>query len=181
MRSFSRNFYIYVPLGQIDQNILMKNCENDLWNLWSDTFPCPEGPIELPEHPDEDAETFWNFKKHNPRSDVNPENSCTNRLKIPLGSIVEMSITGMTILDVNRYHHPIHIHGHVFYLMAIGYDKHHGGIAAGNVDGNGAVNDHFECDPPMCATTTNTKPVNLNVGICNTSNQCRHRVISYDS
>ena len=45
---------------------------------------------------------------------------CTNTRKIPLGSIVELSITSFNTFNAGNFYHLFHIHGMEFYVMATG-------------------------------------------------------------
>ena len=43
---------------------------------------------------------------------------CTHMRKIPLGSIVEVSMTAYNTFAAGIFYHPMHIHGFELYIMA---------------------------------------------------------------
>ena len=43
---------------------------------------------------------------------------CTHMRKIPLGSIVELSMTAYNTFAAGNFYHPMHIHGFELYIMA---------------------------------------------------------------
>ena len=49
---------------------------------------------------------------------------CTNTRKIPLGSIVELSITSFNTFNAGNFYHLFHIHGMEFYVMATGHGEY---------------------------------------------------------
>ena len=68
------------------------------------------------------------------------------------GSIVEMTLTSYSHKPMYNFHHPMHIHGHEFYVMQKGYGKIDWETM--NLYPNGS-HPAFECTPgePYCATT----------------------------
>ena len=46
--------------------------------------------------------------------------ACTNIIDVPLGSIVEMTITSYAHAGWRNAHHSIHLHGHEMFLLASG-------------------------------------------------------------
>ena len=49
---------------------------------------------------------------------------CTNTKKIPLNSIVELSITSFNTFAAGNFYHLFHIHGMEFYVMATGHGEY---------------------------------------------------------
>ena len=49
---------------------------------------------------------------------------CTNTRKIPLNSIVELSITSFNTFAAGNFYHLFHIHGMEFYVMATGHGEY---------------------------------------------------------
>lgn len=48
---------------------------------------------------------------------------CTHIVDIPLGSIVEMTLTGYSKDPLYSFYHPMHIHGHEMYVLAEGHGE----------------------------------------------------------
>ena len=67
--------------------------------------------------------------------------SCTYKIIIPLGSIVEMTLTAYSPLTYSEYYHPMHIHGHEFYTIGIG----HSNRTNANADYPNGFNTAFRC------------------------------------
>ena len=80
-----------------------------------------------------------------------PDCFCTQRLNIPMESIVEITITAYAESVEERYYHPVHIHGNAFFVIAFGYGTHQNSSAADPIVNNPA----FICDPdsPLCSKT----------------------------
>ena len=72
------------------------------------------------------------------------EGRCTHIVSIPMGSIVEMTITGYTHRSLYNAYHPIHLHGNEMYV--IGYGEGHVDPFTNNMHPNGS-NPAFRCSP----------------------------------
>ena len=68
---------------------------------------------------------------------------CTQRLNIPLESIVEITLTAYAESVGTRHYHPVHIHGNAFFVIAYGYGTHQNSSAADPIVNNPT----FSCDP----------------------------------
>ena len=79
---------------------------------------------------------------------------CTNTVDINLGNIIEIVFTSYTNSEIDRYYHPMHIHGNSFFVVATGHgtylpDKSPGADPTLN-------NPAFKCTEPDCAQTEPT-------------------------
>ena len=76
------------------------------------------------------------------------------------GSIVEMTLTSYSHKPMYNFHHPMHLHGHEFYVMQKGYGKIDWETMNSYPNGS---NPAFECNPgeEYCATTRQVKGVNI--------------------
>jgi len=83
-----------------------------------------------------------------PDGPFTPECTCNNAYDIPLGSIVEITITSLAHTLSYHFYHPVHIHGNAFFVMAYG-----NGTETGPEPEPIQNNNKFECDPlaPLCS------------------------------
>lgn len=72
------------------------------------------------------------------------EGRCTHNVPIPLGSIVEMTITSYNHRSLYNGYHPIHLHGNEMYV--VGYGEGHVDPFTNNMYPNGS-NPAFRCSP----------------------------------
>ena len=60
-----------------------------------------------------------------PCSDFQPTGDCTNVVKIARNKTIQFVISNIGAgASINRTHHPIHFHGHQFFLIAMGYSNY---------------------------------------------------------
>merc|ERR1712228_900264 len=92
---------------------------------------------------------------------MEPDCYCTHTVDIPLGSIVEIMLTGYTTGAIERFYHPIHIHGNSFFIVSQG----HGTYGPGQAPGADPILNHaaFQCVDGDCAQTERTEePIQYN-------------------